>query len=110
REVAWIEYLRPRFEEFGAEPPAELSQPYRSFNEDRAVLDMLLEERPAVVSFIFGVPPTDWVRKLHDAGIVTLGCATTLDEASLAEKVGVDAIVAQGMEAGGHRGVFDPQQ
>lgn len=110
REAAWVDYLRPRFEEFGVEPPAELSQPYKSFNEDRAFLDMLLEERPAVVSFIFGVPPAGWVRELHDAGIVTLGCVTTLDEASLAEKAGMDAIVAQGAEAGGHRGIFDPQQ
>lgn len=110
RETAWLKYLRPRFEEFGVEPPGELAQHYKSFNEERITLDMLQEERPAIVSFIFGVPPVDWVEELHDVGIVTLGCATTLEEAIQVQEAGMDAIVAQGTEAGGHRGVFEPER
>lgn len=110
REAAWLDYLRPRFEEFGVAAPDRLVEPYKSFNENRAMLDMLLDERPAVASFIFGVPPDDWVRTLHDAGIATMGCATTPEEAQRVEDAGMEAIVAQGVEAGGHRGVFDPQQ
>src|SRR5690625_1527459 len=110
RETAWLDYLRPRFEEFGADAPDRLTEPYKSFNENRAMLDMLLDERPAVASFIFGVPPVDWVRALHDAGVATMGCATTPEEAQRVEDAGMDAIVAQGAEAGGHRGVFDPRQ
>lgn len=110
REATWLEYLRPCFEKFGVEPPAELVQHYPSFIENRAMFDMLLEERPAVASFIFGVPPADWVRALHEAGVVTIGCATTLEEAHRVEAAGLDVVVAQGAEAGGHRGVFDPGQ
>jgi nitronate monooxygenase len=110
REAAWLDYLRPFFEEFDVTPPIELTQAYKSFNEDRSTLDMLLQEQPAVVSFHFGLPPTEWVQSLRAAGIVTLGCATTLEEAGQVEAAGVDAVIAQGVEAGGHRGVFEPEQ
>ncbi len=70
---------------------------------------MLLEERPAVVSFHFGLPDAGKIRALRDAGIVLLATATSLDEARAIEAAGIDAIVAHGIEAGGHRGVFDPQ-
>ncbi|HEX7339312.1 MAG TPA: nitronate monooxygenase [Rhodanobacteraceae bacterium] len=108
REAAWLDHLRPYFAEWGAAPPAHLAAGYGSFVENRAMLDMLLDERPAVASFIFGVPPVAWVGELKRAGIVTLGCATSLEDAARVEACGMDAIVAQGMEAGGHRGVFDP--
>lgn len=110
READWLNHLKPIFEEFKAAPPSDLAAPYRSFNEDRSTLDMLLEERPAVVSFHFGLPPVEWVQALRDAGIVTFGCATTAEEALMVEASGVDAIVAQGAEAGGHRGVFEPEE
>jgi nitronate monooxygenase len=109
REAAWLDYLRPYFEEFGATPPRELTEVYTSFVDDRATLDMLLEERPAVASFHFGLPPTQWIQSLRKAGIVTLGCATTPQEAAQIEAAGLDAIIAQGAEAGGHRGVFEPE-
>lgn len=108
REQAWLEYLQPFFKEFGATPPARLTLIYRSFDETPDMLSMLLEERPAVVSFHFGLPPEAWIRQLRDAGMVILACVTNLDEARQAEAAGVDAIVAQGIEAGGHRGVFEP--
>ena len=108
RERAWLERLRPHFAEFGAEPPAGLRNVYPSFLSQPAMLELLLETRPAVVSFHFGLPPQAWISRLHDAGIRLLACVTNLAEARLAEAAGVDALVAQGIEAGGHRGIFEP--
>lgn len=107
-EAAWIARLRPRFDEFGAEPPATLREIYRSFVDDKAMLDMLLAARPAVVSLHFGLPRVSWIEALRAAGIMLFATATSLAEARAAVDAGVDAIVAQGWEAGGHRGVFDP--
>ena len=72
------------------------------------MLAMLVAEKPKVVSFHFGVPSPDRVEALRRAGIVLLGSATSVDEARALAAGGVHAIVAQGYEAGGHRGVFDP--
>lgn len=108
REARWIARFRPELERFGAAPPAALGEIYRSFVEDDAMLALLLEEKPKVVSFHFGLPPRARIRALRDAGIVLLGTATSLAEARLLAAADVDAIVAQGWEAGGHRGVFDP--
>jgi nitronate monooxygenase len=67
------------------------------------VLDVVLAERPAVFSFTFGIVDP---APLRHAGIITVGTATTADEAAALEQAGVDAVVAQGAEAGGHRGSF----
>jgi nitronate monooxygenase len=107
-EAAWIDRLRPRFTELGAKPPAALTEIYRSFVEDDDMLAVLVAERPRIVSFHFGLPSADRIGALRDAGIVLLASATSLAEARSAVAAGVDAIVAQGYEAGGHRGVFDP--
>jgi nitronate monooxygenase len=107
-EAAWIAYLRPYFQAFGALPPPQLREIYRSFVADDAMLVALLEERPRVVSFHFGVPAAERVGALRDAGIVLLASATSLAEARVAARAGIHAVVAQGFEAGGHRGVFDP--
>ncbi|MCD9126595.1 NAD(P)H-dependent flavin oxidoreductase [Luteimonas fraxinea] len=72
-----------------------------------AQCDALLAAKPAVASSIMGVFPAPFVARLKDAGIAWFACATTLDEALAAEAAGADAIVAQGVEAGGHRGAFD---
>lgn len=72
------------------------------------MLAALLAEKPRVVSFHFGVPAAERIKALRDAKIVLLASATNLTEARAAEKAGVHAIVAQGYEAGGHRGVVDP--
>ena len=109
RETAWIERLRPRFAAFGAAPPARLREIYTSFATDDAMLAILIETRPAVVSLHFGLPDASRLRALRAAGIVLLATATSLAEAQQAAAAGVQAIVAQGYEAGGHRGVFDPQ-
>ncbi|MCU9948295.1 NAD(P)H-dependent flavin oxidoreductase [Pseudomonas sp. PDM13] len=110
REQAWLEHLRPLFAEFDAEPPATLREIYRSFLDDPAMLQVLLEEAPAVVSFHFGLPQQGWIDQLKARGIRLLATATNLAEARLIEAAGIDAIVAQGVEAGGHRGVFEPEQ
>ena len=108
REAAWLA-TRPRVPSARAEPPARLTEIYRSFVEDDAMLAVLLEERPRVVSFHFGLPPAERIAALRDAGIVLLATATNLEEARSIATAGVDAVVAQGFEAGGHRGVFDPE-
>ena len=108
REAAWIERLRPEFHRLGAEPPTVLKEIYKSFVEDDEMLAGLVAERPKVVSFHFGLPSPDRVRALREAGIVLLGSATSLAEARVLTAAGVHGVIAQGYEAGGHRGVFDP--
>jgi nitronate monooxygenase len=108
REANWIELLRPEFARFDATPPTALKEIYRSFVEDDDMLVMLLAERPRVVSFHFGIPSRERIKALHGAGIVLLGSATSVTEARALVAADVDAVVAQGYEAGGHRGVFDP--
>ncbi len=108
REAAWIERLRPEFRRLGHEPPSHLTQIYQSFVTNKPMLELLLSVKPRVVSFHFGVPPIESIRALREAAIVTLASATSLEEAHIAVRAGVDAVVAQGYEAGGHRGVFDP--
>jgi Nitronate monooxygenase len=71
------------------------------------MLAALLEEKPKVVSFHFGVPAPERVRALRDAGIILLASATNPNEAQAVADAGIHAVVAQCNEAGGHRGVFD---
>jgi nitronate monooxygenase len=106
-ESAWIERLRPEFARFGATPPTHLTEIYRSFVEDDDMLTVFLQEKPKVVSFHFGVPSPERVRALRDAGIILFASATNLDEAQAVADAGIHAVVAQGYEAGGHRGVFN---
>jgi nitronate monooxygenase len=107
-EAAWIDRLRPEFNRLGAAPPTALTEIYKSFVEDDDMLAALLADKPKVVSFHFGAPSSDRVQALRNAGIVLLGSATSVDEARILVAAGVHAVVAQGYEAGGHRGVFDP--
>ena len=90
------------------QPPGALREIYTSFVVDDAMLAMLLEERPPVVSFHFGLPPHGAHRGAPRAGIVLLAAVTSPAEGRVVAAAGVDAVVAQGFEAGGHRGVFDP--
>ncbi|GAA4331481.1 nitronate monooxygenase [Pigmentiphaga soli] len=109
REAAWLAHLAPLFAEAGATPPAALDEIYKTFLGDAAAFALLLEQRPAVVSFHFGLPAREQIQALRAAGIYTLATATSPQEARRIEQAGVDAIVAQGIEAGGHRGIFDPE-
>ncbi|MEZ0466115.1 NAD(P)H-dependent flavin oxidoreductase [Phaeobacter sp. SYSU ZJ3003] len=108
REAAWLDLLAPVFARFDAVPPAALSEIYTSFVVDRDMQKMLLAERPAVVSFHFGLPAPDLMLALKEAGIFLMASATSLAEARAIRDAGVQAVVAQGWEAGGHRGIFDP--
>lgn len=72
------------------------------------MLALLIDTVPAVVTFHFGLPDATRISALKEAGCVLLATATNLDEAAAAQTAGIDAVVAQGWEAGGHRGVFDP--
>jgi len=106
-EAAWIARLKPQFEALGAEPPTALREIYQTFRGNGAMTALLLETRPAIVSFHFGLPEKDQIRALKEAGIILFGSATSLAEAKQLADAGIDAIVAQGYEAGGHRGLFD---
>jgi len=108
RESAWISRLAPLFAGFGAKPPEYLKEIYTSFVADDAMLAMLLSERPKVVSFHFGLPQPEKIAALKSAGITLFASATNLDEGRAIESAGIDAVIAQGFEAGGHRGTFDP--
>jgi nitronate monooxygenase len=70
--------------------------------------EAMLTAAPTVISSIMGLFEPDYVDRMHRRGIAWFACATTLDEALAAQEAGADAVVAQGMEAGGHRGSFDP--
>ena len=98
-----VELLRPYFEELRVPLPA---RPERFGPHYPEQIETLLELRPPVFSFVFGVPSADVLERCRSAGIATLGAATTAAEAKLLEDAGVDMIVASGFEAGGHRVSF----
>jgi nitronate monooxygenase len=107
-EQRWIEKARPLFAEYGAEPPTELHEIYASFRSHDGFLNLLLDLRPAVVSFHFGLPRPEQIKAMHAAGLVMIASATSLAEARAIEAAGLHGVVGQGWEAGGHRGIFDP--
>ncbi|WP_264537382.1 NAD(P)H-dependent flavin oxidoreductase [Flavobacterium sp. N1736] len=98
-----IEQYKPYFDEVGV-PLPEKPAPFQSRFENQ--LDVILDIRPKVFSFMFGVPSADVLEEFRKKGIVTVGAATTLDEAIFLENAGVDMIIASGFEAGGHRPSF----
>ena len=104
----WCAALAPEFARFGATPPNELREIYLSFVADPERPAMLLQERPEVVSFHFGLPSASVIAALKEAGITLLASATNVAEAQACVSAGMDGIVVQGIEAGGHRGIFDP--
>ena len=108
REAAWSQRLSPEFQRFGREPPRQLTEIYRSYLSDGQMQRLVLEARPRVVSFHFGLPDKEHVQALREQGAVLMGSATSLPEARALERGGVHAVIAQGYEAGGHRGIFDP--
>lgn len=105
REAAWRAALAPYYREFGIDPASIKPGPGRA-PFDAAAADVLERVRPAVVSFHFGLPSDDLLARVRALGARIVGCATTLAEARWLDARGVDAIVAQGFEAGGHRGNF----
>jgi|SRR5579859_6574448 len=105
REAAWRSALAPYYREYGIDPATIPAGPGRApFSAEMA--EVLAEFKPRLVSFHFGLPSPDLVQKVHAMGAKILASATTVDEALWLESHGADAIIAQGMEAGGHRGIF----
>jgi nitronate monooxygenase len=105
REAAWRATLAPYYQEFGIDPASIPAGPGRlPFNDEAA--DVLEDFKPAVVSFHFGLPSSDLVVRVKRWGAKVIASATTVDEARWLEAHGADAVIAQGLEAGGHRGIF----
>jgi len=105
RDLIWRVSLSPYFAEYGLDAKAIQTGPGRApFSAETA--DVLEEFKPAVVSFHFGLPSRDLLDRVRAMGAKILSSATTVDEARWLEAHGADAVIAQGLEAGGHRGIF----
>jgi len=105
REATWRAALAPYYAEYGIDPSKIPPGPGRAPFSDEAA-DALEPFKPAVVSFHFGLPAPALLARVRRWGAKVLASATTVDEARWLEARGVDAIIAQGVEAGGHRGIF----
>ena len=105
RDAAWKKRLAPYYAELGldaaAPAPAVNRAPF-----DEAMCEVVEEHKPAVLSFHFGLPEQALVNRVKASGCLVLGSATTVEEARWLESHGCDAIIAQGYDAGGHRGMF----
>ena len=98
-----IKIFRPYFDEAGITLPGKPA-PFKSRFENQ--VQVILDVRPKLFSFMFGVPSDDILTQCRRHGIKTAGAATTLDEALVLEAAGVDMIIGSGFEAGGHRPSF----
>jgi nitronate monooxygenase len=105
REARWRETLAPYYRELGIDPAAPVPSSNRAAF-DSAFCDVVEEIQPEVVSFHFGLPEPGLLKRVKAAGAVVLSSATTAAEARWLEAHGADVIIAQGYEAGGHRGMF----
>lgn len=105
REAQWRDALAPYYDELGLDV-ADIAAGGGRRPFDAEALEILREFRPPVVSFHFGLPAPELVTELKSWGTVILASATTVVEAVWLEQHGADAVIAQGLEAGGHRGMF----
>jgi len=105
REAYWQELLAPYYRELGLDPQAPLPSATRA-PFDEAACALVEEFQPEIVSFHFGLPKDALLNRVKATGAKILSSATTVDEALWLEAKGCDAIIAQGSEAGGHRGIF----
>jgi len=105
REHAWRERLKPYYLEFGIDPAAPVTGAARR-PFDATACAVVEEIKPAVVSFHYGLPEKELMARVKAAGCKIICSATTVEEARFLEANGCDAIIAQGLEAGGHRGMF----
>lgn len=104
RERAAVRTLAALADELGVHDRPAPSVPFAPFDDD--VLRAVVDERPEVVTFHFGTPPARAMSALHAASVLVGSSATTVAEARLVEQAGCDFVIAQGAEAGGHRGSF----
>jgi nitronate monooxygenase len=105
REHAWKDRLKPYYHELGLDPEAPTPAPSQ-MSFDSATCDLIEEFKPEVVSFHFGLPEKALLDRVKATGAKIISSATSVDEACWLEAAGCDAIIAQGYEAGGHRGMF----
>jgi nitronate monooxygenase len=105
REARWRERLAPYYEELGIDP-AQAAPSSNRMPFDAIFCAAIEALRPQVVSFHFGLPEASLLRRVKAAGCVVISSATIAAEAIWLEQHGVDAVIAQGWEAGGHRGMF----
>ncbi len=105
REAAWRQRLAPYYKELGLDPSASVNAANRA-PFDAAMCELLEELKPEVVSFHFGLPEPALLKRVKAAGCLVMGSATIVKEAVWLEANGADIIIAQGAEAGGHRGMF----
>jgi nitronate monooxygenase len=105
RDARWRAALAPYYAELGIDSSPSAAGPGR-LPFDAAAADLLGEFRPPVVSFHFGLPAAGLLARVRDWGAKILSSATTVDEARWLAAHGADAVIAQGLEAGGHRGLF----
>src|SRR5438132_1285581 len=105
REARWRERLAPYYRELAIDPAAPIPSSNRTaFNS--IMCDVVEQTRPDVVSFHFGLPEAELLQRLKAGRFLVMSSATTAAEARWLEARGVDAVIAQGNEAGGHRGIF----
>ena len=107
-EAAWIARFSSEFAALNATPPNSLKNPYTSAKDDPQLIDFAREYRPHLISFHFGLPNKKILSALSNLDIPVITSVTNLDDAEFALNTGVDGLIAQGIEAGGHRGTFDP--
>lgn len=105
RERAWRSALAPYYQEFAVDPGAMVKGPVRA-PFDQTAAEMLSHFKPPVVSFHFGLPSSALLAHIRSWGAKILASATTVEEALWLEAQGADLVIAQGLEAGGHRGLF----
>jgi nitronate monooxygenase len=105
REDAWRERLKPYYLELAIDPAAPIPTSNRA-PFDAAFCAVVEDVKPQAVSFHFGLPDAGLLRRVKEAGCVVLSSATTVKEARWLEQRGADVVIAQGFEAGGHRGMF----
>lgn len=98
------EWLQPFREELNIAEKPEVKKTSRSLFEEQ--VEIIIEERVPICSFTFGLPPEETVQQLERENIKLIGTATTVNEAIANEEIGMDMVVVQGSEAGGHRGTF----
>jgi nitronate monooxygenase len=105
REAAWRQRLTPYYKELGLDPTAPINAANRA-PFDAAFCEVVEEQKPEIVSFHFGLPEPSLLRRVKAAGCIVMSSATIVKEAIWLEENGADVIIAQGAEAGGHRGMF----
>jgi nitronate monooxygenase len=105
QEARWRKRLTPYFRELGLDPNAAIAAANRA-PFDSVMCELVEELKPEVVSFHFGLPDNALLKRVKDAGCIVMSSATIVREARWLEDNGADAIIAQGAEAGGHRGMF----